>query len=71
MFSNEPVRYISVALGIVLLALPHLSKFGVPITPEQTDALMTFLPGVLAMLGGEAIRTYVTPVSKLPVQKGQ
>lgn len=62
---NEPVRIISTVIALILAALPHLAKFGVPITPEQTDALSTFLPSVLVIVGGELARRRVTPVDSL------
>jgi hypothetical protein len=34
----------------------------VPITPDQTDALSTFLPSLLVIIGGEVARARVTPV---------
>lgn len=61
---TEPVRLISLVVSVVLLALPHLPAFGVPISQAQLDALNSFLPSVLVLLGGEVIRTRVTPVSK-------
>lgn len=58
---TEPVRIISLVVAGVLAALPHLPVFGVPITPEQIDALNQFLPSVIVLLGGEVIRARVTP----------
>lgn len=65
-FPNEPVRFVAIVVGIILAALPHLPTFGVPISTEQINALSTFLPTVLVLLGGEAVRAYVVPVSKVP-----
>ena len=59
---SEPVRIISVAVAVVLAALPHLSAFGVPLTAAQTDALYQFLPSLLVIIGGEVARSRVTPV---------
>ena len=59
---TEPVRIISVSVAIILAALPHLAVFGVPITPEQTEALTQFLPSVIVLIGGEVARARVTPV---------
>jgi uncharacterized membrane protein len=59
---NEPARVVSIVMAVVLLALPHLSTFGVPITPEQEQAIENFLPAVLALIGGQMIRSRVTPV---------
>ena len=60
--SREPVRVISVAVAVVLAALPHLAVFGVPITPAQTEALYQFLPSLLVIIGGEVARSRVSPV---------
>jgi uncharacterized membrane protein len=61
---SEPVRYISIAVAIVLAALPHLQAFGVPVTQHQVDALNTFLPSVLVLLGGELMRARVSPAGQ-------
>jgi len=60
--SSEPVAIVSVIVAVILAALPHLHTFGVPITPEQTDALNQFLPSVLVLIGGVVARAKVTPV---------
>jgi hypothetical protein len=60
--STEPIRIISAVIAVALAALPHLATFGVPITPDQTDALSTFLPSLLVIIGGEVARARVTPV---------
>lgn len=59
---NNPARVVSIVVAIALAALPHLATWGVPITPEQVDSLNQFLPSVLVLLGGEVIRTRVSPV---------
>lgn len=61
---SEPVRIISIVVALILAALPHLATFGVPITAAQVDALSQFLPSVIVILGGELIRTRVTPTPK-------
>jgi len=62
--SSEPVRIITLVVSAVLLALPHLSTWGVPLSQERLDSLMTFLPALVALIGGEVARTYVSPVQK-------
>ena len=61
---TEPVRIVSLIIGLVLAAIPHLDKFGVPITVQQIDALEVFLPTVLVLIGGEFVRARVSPVAK-------
>lgn len=61
---TEPVRIISLVVSTVLLALPHMPTFGVPITHDQTEALNQFLPSIIVIMGGEVIRGRVTPVGK-------
>jgi uncharacterized membrane protein len=61
---TEPVRWVSVAVAIVLLCLPHLAVFGVPVTQEQVDAINNILPSVVVLLGGEVIRSQVSPARK-------
>lgn len=58
--TNEPVRIVSMLVAIALAALPHLATFGVPLTHEQIDALNTFLPSLIVILGGEVARARVT-----------
>lgn len=62
--TREPVRYLSYGLSLLILALPHLRTFGVPLTPEQVDALADFLPAALLIIGGEVVRRRVTPTPK-------
>ena len=64
--AREPVRYLSIGVAIIVLALPHLRTFGVPLTPEQVEALSDFLPAALLVLGGEVVRSRVTPTRSLP-----
>jgi len=64
--TREPVRILAFVAGVIQLALPHLHAFGVPITPEQQDALNAVLPALVTLYTAEIARGYVWPESSLP-----
>lgn len=64
--TREPVRVFAFLAGAIQLALPHLATFGVPITPEQQDALASVLPALVTLYTAEIARGYVWPESSLP-----
>lgn len=61
MLTREPAMVVSVVVSLLIAALPHLRTFGVPLTPEQVEALTQFLPSALVIVGGAVIRANVTP----------
>lgn len=60
--AREPVRYFSIGATILLVALPHLPEFGVPVTATQVDAITEVLTAAVLLVGGEVVRRRVTPV---------
>ena len=57
---NEPARVVAIVLAIIGVA----SAFGLGITSGQSDAIVSLVGALLAILGGETIRSQVTPVRK-------
>lgn len=59
---NEPARVVAVTLATIGV----LASFGLGITDGQSAAIVADVSAVLALLGGEAVRSQVTPTNKLP-----
>lgn len=62
--SHEPVRWIGALSAALVLAV----SLGLPLTPEQHDAIMKFGWAIagLFLFSAEVARSKVTPVAKLP-----
>lgn len=58
---NEPARVVAFTLAAIGLA----SAFGLGLTDGQESAIVALVSAVLALLGGETIRSQVTPTAKL------
>jgi hypothetical protein len=56
---TEPARVVAVVLAVIGVA----SAFGLGITDGQSDAIVAVVSAVLALLGGEAVRSQVTPAA--------
>ena len=56
---REPARVVAVVLAVIGV----LSAFGLGITEGQTAAVVALVASVLALAGGEATRSQVTPVA--------
>lgn len=56
-FKTEPARVIAVLTALVALG----SAFGLGITDGQLAAIVAVVSAVLSLVGGEAIRSQVTP----------
>lgn len=59
---NEPAR----VTGFVLAALILAMHFGLPISPEQREAIMVFVTTGLILLGFEFTRSQVSPKKDVP-----
>lgn len=57
LLQHEPARVGGVVSALIALAV----AFGLPLTPEQTGAVLA----LVAVLTGEAVRHQVTPASEL------
>lgn len=59
--SHEPALWLAVLQAAVVLA----AAFGLPITPQQKEAVLGLGGAILAIVTGVAIRQNVVPVSKI------
>lgn len=57
----EPARVVGVVLALIGVA----SAFGLGITDGQQAAIVALVGAVLALVGGETVRSQVTPTAKL------
>jgi hypothetical protein len=60
-FKAEPAR----AVALVIAVLSVATSFGLGITDGQQAAIVALVGAVVAMVGGETVRSQVTPTSKL------
>lgn len=58
---NEPARVVAFVLAVIGVA----TSFGLGITDGQQAAVVALVGAVLALAGGETVRSQVTPTSKL------
>jgi hypothetical protein len=61
---NEPARVTALVIALIAAA----SAFGLHVSEDQKAAIVAVVGAVLALLGGEVVRSQVTPVA--PAQPG-
>lgn len=63
MKNREPVLNAAVVVAIVTAGIAMLAAFGLPITPEQTQAVIAFVSVVAPLAVAFLARKKVTPLS--------
>lgn len=61
LWATEP----AMVVGVVLAVVAVLVSFGVPLKPDQTNAIRALIEAVTILVGAYVVRSQVTPVAKL------